>query len=235
MKQITLSILLLLPTICFSQKQKKQIMVSEDSIINKWQKAVIDIASESDKLNIYPLLQFISSRKQQNKSYSLIDSLKDYDSLRSLINRTSGTAIYLADGKNRYLITAKHVVFDRNFTIRHKYFTQENLSKRSDEYFEKFNANVTIETPLSLFLKGKYNSFELPEINQDSVTRPFKFSDNNLDIAILSLQSQKTYLIQKVLEEDGYSPIDIKNIDTIDNNKIGDNLIAIGYPSYSLL
>ena len=198
-----------------------------------WNKCVVDIKSESDRYNILEIQKFIDEKGKVIKTYSKEQRDKDYDSLRLITNTITGTALYLADGPNRYLVTAKHVVHDKNFTLRHRYFTREDLTTRGMEFFEKFNAEVTIETPLSLFKKGKYNDFKIPQLDQDSISRPFKFSDDKLDIAILSLQSVQTFPIRRLLEDDGYYPVDISRIDTISENDIGDEVAAIGYPSYS--
>jgi hypothetical protein len=202
---------------------------------DKWEKAVLNIESVSDRYNIHEILNYIKDRKNQNKKYSELDSLNDYNELRSQIIKVSGTAIYLSEGDNRYLVTAKHVVYDKNYTIRHIYFTRENLQQRSFEFFEKLNSNIAVKTPFSLYIKGKYNLLKIPEVNQDSLTRPFKFSNDDIDIAIISLQSKITFPLRKLLEEDGYEPISVNNIDTVDNHIIGEDLLAIGYPSFSAL
>ncbi len=213
----------------------KHITTQTSFPVGLWEKSVLNIESVCDRYNIYEILNFIKEKKSHIKEYSGKDSLNDYNELRSQTIRVSGTAIYLSDGDNRYLVTAKHVVYDKNFTIRHIYFTREDRQKRSFEYFEKLNSSIAVKTPFSLYLSGRYNLLRIPEVNQDSATRPFKFSNDNIDIAIISLQSVKTFPLRKLLEEDGYSPININNIDTVDNHLIGEDLLAIGYPSFSTL
>jgi hypothetical protein len=226
---------LILLNLLLSCSSSKNISNKSISAFDKWEKAVLNIESISDKYSIYEIFTIIQERRRQNKNYSESDSLKDYNQLREQITKISGTAIYLSDGDNRYLVTAKHVVYDKNYTIRHIYFTKEDLKKRSHEYFEKLNSLISVKTPLSLYVNGRCNLLEIPEVNQDSATRPFKFSNDNIDIAIISLQSKITYSLRGLLEEDGYKPISINDIDTIDNHVISEDLLAIGYPAFSSL
>src|ERR1022692_1986506 len=104
MKYIFAFIIIVLNS-CISSKKLKS---TDNNSINKWEAAVIDLKSESDKYSIYQILKFIDDKAINNKAYNKIDKQKDYDSLLQLSNVTSGTAIFFADGENRYLITAKH-------------------------------------------------------------------------------------------------------------------------------
>jgi|GEM_PF-5715327 len=235
MTKILLLSFLVCTSFILSCTSSKNIFDKKTIAFNSWQNAVINIESENDKYNINDILNYIKERKKLNKDYTKDDSLKDYNLLRYEVNKVSGTAIYVEDEDRRYLITAKHVVYDKNYTSRHLFFTQENLKIRSHEYFEKLNSSISVKTPFSLFFKGKYNSFKIPDVNQDSATRPFKFSNDDLDIAIISLQSKMTYQLRELLETDGYKPISIKNIDTSDNYLVGEDIFAIGYPAFSTL
>jgi hypothetical protein len=235
MTKFLLLILFVSNVFILSCTSSKNIADSKTIAFNNWQNAVINIESENDKYNINEILNYIKERKKLNKDYTKDDSLKDYNLLRYEVNKISGTAIYIEDGNNRYLITAKHVVYDKNYTSRHLFFTKENLQIRSHEYFEKLNSSISVKTPFSLFFKGKYNTFKIPDVNQDSATRPFKFSNDDLDIAIISLQSKMTYQLRELLETDGCKPISIKNIDTSDNHLVGEDIFAIGYPAFSTL
>lgn len=221
--------------LAISCRPSKMITASSKTAIDKWGKAVLNIESVCDRYNINDIQAYLKGKRKLDSSYSFSDSVNEYKSLRYQVDTVTGTAIFLAEGNNRYLITAKHVVYDKNATARHIMYTQENKFARTHEYFEKLNTPITIRTPLSLFKRNQFNTLEINEVNQDSATRPFKFSNDNLDIAIISLQSTLTYPLRRLLEFDGYIPINISDIDTSESYLIGDDLIAIGYPSFSVI
>lgn len=213
----------------------KKVALIEKTSINKWEKAVLNIESIRDKYSLIEIEKYLNEKKVKNKNYSDSDYNKEFKLLREETETITGSAIYLEDSGYKYLITAKHVVYDKNATLRHILFTREDKNMRSHEFFEKLNTNIAVRTPLSLFKKNSINFFEIPNVNQDSATRPFKFSTDDLDIAIISLQSQKTFEIRKILEADGYIPIHISDIDIEENHQVGDELTAIGYPSLSMV
>ena len=98
--KFTLFFILLFVISCSSSKQTTNKNIPS---FDKWEKAVLNIESVSDKYNIQEILNYIKDRKNQNKIYSELDSINDYNELRLQNNKVSGTAIYLSEGENRYL------------------------------------------------------------------------------------------------------------------------------------
>lgn len=231
MKYFISLILVLVFSYSYGQKNKK---IPQDSVIRRWQKSVFNIESSHEKYTLLELDQLYEKFIKANPNYSFPDSIRFMQSLRDQFVKVSGAATYIADGDKRYLITAKHVVYDRNWSTRHKLSTRDK-SFHTSGYFEKLNSTITIKTPFDFYLKGKFNNFLLPEVKQDSANRPFTFSSDDIDLAIISLQEENTIIIRKALDEDGYTPIQIEDIDTLNNQIVGEDIFAIGFPNYSIL
>lgn len=89
-------------------------------------------------------------------------------------------------------------------------------------------------TSLDVFLKGQLNNSVALELSFGSDRlHPYIFSDDNIDIGIISLQSRWCKEILKTLIDGGYNPIPLSLIDSIGNNKVSDDILAIGFPSLS--
>ena len=130
------------------------------------------------------------------------------------------SAIFISDGDKKYLVTARHCLKSSE-TSYGEDFISSTLSVRTsiDAYFNQHIIN---------------NSLDINEANKDTSLRAYKFS-KDLDIAIISLQSNMYAGILSTILKDGYTPIPINYIDTLNNNIVSNNIIAIGFPTISIL
>jgi len=228
-------LVLIIPLIVYSCKSTNNLQgqkIAQDSIIKKWQNAVVDIECKQEKYSPLEIEKIMNQVIKEDSNIKHLRFLDIRDSLKKVITTLSGTAIYLADNGNKYLITAKHVVYDNNWTQRHINSTQDK-SPHTKSYFEKLNPYITIRTNFDIFLSGKINSFEAENNFTDSSTRPYQFSNDDIDIAIISLQSKDLKILAKNLDATGFMPINVSDIDSNNNLKLGQDIFAIGYPAAS--
>jgi hypothetical protein len=126
--------------------------------------------------------------------------------------------VYVTDNGKKYLVTAKHVIFD----------PQESSNSTAPRLYR----DISIRTPYEYFLKKKVNDASILSTGYGPVS-PFILSDDVTDIGIISLQAALTNSLIKTLEEDGYSPINISDIDRSQDINTGEHIAAIGYPDIS--
>lgn len=223
---------------CLSQRKSNK-SISQDSSIKKWANSVINLECSNELYSVPEISKELNLREynaaKAGIDYSTAQRKKDFDSMSLITKIVTGTALYIYDGNKRYLITAKHVVYDKHFTDRHIATTRDK-SYHTREFFEKMNSPIIIKTPYQLYLKGKKNiSIATPETNYDSASRNFQFSNDELDLAILSLQSKSLQVLRETLDEDGYLPLNINEIDSSNFIKTGSEIYTIGYPGNTIV
>jgi hypothetical protein len=162
--------------------------------------------------------QVITAEKLQRKLLTEEDELERRSELGRETIPVSGTAIYVTDNGKKYLVTAKHVIYD----------PQESQSTTGPRLYR----DISIRTPYEYFLKRKVNDASILSTGYGPVS-PFYLSDDATDIGIISLQASLTNFLIKTLEDDGYVPINIADIDRSQNISTGEGIAAIGYPDIS--
>ncbi|MCM3353188.1 serine protease [Bacillus halotolerans] len=132
--------------------------------------------------------------------------------------RSQGTAVFLKEGDKQYLVTAKHVVEDRSsgyidYLCNPIFLVPRYGQATEDEevFIMNINAGVTR-------------------------MRPFALSNDEEDLAVISLNSTDTQNFAEALLKQGYEPIDITEVQN-DSSVLteGDDVFAIGFPNTSLL
>jgi hypothetical protein len=191
---------------------------STETNIPKWEKSVINIECQEIRYTPEEIDQIVIKEKAENKITSGQDELLRRGELGRETNPVSGTAIYFADNGKKYLVTARHVIFDPG---------ESKLS-----IFPRLYKDISIRTPYDYYLKRKVNNSSIPSTGY-GVLSPFYLSDEDIDIGIISLQASLTSFLINTLEEDGYVPIKLSDIDTSGKINIGENIAAIGYPDIS--
>lgn len=199
--------------------------LSQEHVINKWLKAIVNLEASigwRGQRNFDSMVAL--DEKRIAKKISKEDYRRIHDSLLLERSSASGTALFLEVNSKKYLITARHVVFDRERASKYDLQTEVTLNYIVDYIYRIPNSNEKIDTTIKesmLFgLGGDRNSFI--------------FSDPNTDLAIISLNGKQKafgdYLLKK-----GHRPISIKDIDTVTNLKFGQELICLGFPGLSIL
>ncbi len=195
-----------------------QVVAEINTDIKKWEKAVVNIECQQLKYSPEEINQLIETEKERNKFASLQDELLRRGELGRQTSPISGTAIYFTDHKKKYLVTAKHVIFD---ALESKRNTGQRLFK-----------DISVRTPYDYYLKKKVNNSSIPSTGYGLVN-PFYLSDDATDIGIISLQASLTSFLIQTLEDDGYIPIDLSDIDPSPAINAGTAIATLGYPDIS--
>lgn len=174
----------------------------------KWKKAVVHLECVANDL----------TREIREKLLSGQITQQQWGQFRKRENRSQGTAIFLKDGEKKYLVTAKHVVEDRSSGYPDYLCSLIFLVQRYGQPIENdpeiimnINAGVT-------------------------KMRPFVLSNDERDLAVISLNDSSTEDFCEFLIKQGYEPIDIAEIENNSSElSEGDDVYAIGFPNTSLL
>ena len=98
--------------------------------MDKWKKAVVHLECATDSEHIYDRIKRIESlRDKLNKGEILHEEFAEQIGLRSRDIRYHGTAIFLIHKERRYLITSRHVLWDKD-SVKQEY--QEELTRIQD-------------------------------------------------------------------------------------------------------
>lgn len=186
--------------------------------IKKWERSVINIECRELRYSPEDIDQVIATELLQGKIPKEDDELQRRAELGRETMPVSGTAIYVTDNGKKYLVTAKHVIYD----------PQESKSGTGARLFR----DISIRTPYEYFLKRKVNDASILSTGYGPLS-PFYLSDDATDIGIISLQGSLTNFLIKTLEEDGYLPVELGDINRKQTINTGDEIAAIGYPDIS--
>lgn len=215
MRPIVFSHLLISFFLISSCKHKPKADVTD---IKKWEKSIVNLECQELRYSQDEIDRIIAAEKSQGKFLTEEQELFRRGELGRETNPVSGTAIYLTDNGKKYLITAKHVIYD----------PQESKNSNSPRLFK----DISIRTPYEYFLKRKVNNSSIPSTGYTG-SSPFYLSDDASDIGIISLQASLTNFLINTLEEDGYVPIELSDIDRSQDINRGEAIAAIGYPDIS--
>jgi hypothetical protein len=191
------------------RKQLQEKAVSQDSTIKKWIKAVVNLEVRNF-YDVHASTQAYLNRLSDSLMHKLITPqrlYRVYDSLQEDYGSSTGTSIFLKYKSRRYLITARHILYIGNDEIhRMIYFVPQQ---------KELFANPYLRTPGLMNLEpGQYI-----------------FSSKEDDLAIISLNIElQNMRFADFLEQNGYSPIELKDIDSVCDLKYGQDLICIGFP-----
>jgi hypothetical protein len=220
-----LLVAIILPTMASCQVNKGNSKVSYD-----FQHSIINIECEGRQFSTYEIGQYLAPLYKDSLKRKSADSL--WQELESKEVISSGSAIYITENGNEYLVTAKHVIYDSVMTNQVKFNQQNNPQTKNWNPEVPFD-RVSIKTPYEAALKGKQMNEALSLSIYDTSIRPYIFSNDAEDIAIISLQSFLTDTLKTLLRDVGYLPLPISKIDSEINISIGDDVYAIGYPAIS--
>jgi hypothetical protein len=158
--------------------------------------------------------------------------------------RYHGTAIFLANGPRRYLLTARHVLWDEH-AAKHEY---EEEVRRAQNWPEPYLQSVR-ESALNrifgiIFRVPSLNEVmkSAPEPNRGflmnlgagtSYSVPYIFSVPELDLAIISLDQRDSAFADELVAY-GYAPITLADIGE-EPTAEGSDIYTVGFPSSTAL
>lgn len=192
----------------------------------EWSQAAVNIECRGDKYAPFQIQVMAEKKRINNRQNKYIPFL---DSMQRLKNVFYGTAVYVADGDKRYMITAKHVVYDEASTLQNAW-NQRDTARGNRRKYEAIY-EFAVKTPYDMYLRRERSgkSSWTSAINN----KVYVLSSDRQDIAVISLQGIGMKDVRRSLDSAQCIPIPISKIDTSNDDQIGDDVYAIGYPSLS--
>lgn len=204
---------LILTSCCQIKNHSNLSYSAQDEMINKWIKATISIENRTYIWDTSTFLddafRLLHKKQISFARYSQID-----DSIHKIYSSATGSAIFLKYKSKRYLITATHVIRDSK---------SKEMKISPDIYIipneDNFNRSTPFNSKLNLMSPWNYVSYK----------------DENIDLAIISLDFNKEYtpFADSLQAAFGYQPININDVDTLGDFRYGQQIMAVGYPFFS--
>lgn len=220
-----------------------------ESMHDKWKKAVIHLECATDSEHFYDRMKRIDELRSDFESGKI--SFEEYGesiSGNSRDLRYHGTALFLLHNERRYLLTARHVLYDEHSAEREleeELKRLENLPPEAKEHLlplakERIKNrvfNMVFRVPsLDEMISGTEDTHREFLMNLgagSSGTVPYTFSNPDLDLAVVSLDQRNKRFADELIEL-GYEPIDSK---LVENSPVseGSEVFTVGFPSATAL
>ncbi|WFO17123.1 serine protease [Cellulophaga baltica 4] len=212
--------------------------------INKWKKAVIHLECATDSEHYEDKIKRIDeSQKLLNDGKITEEEYIIQLTGKSRDIRSQGTAIFLKHNEKRYLVTARHVVWD-------KLSAEMNIKKAVDEYNKNGGVNQEIlnrlnENATNEIFRIIFRVPSIEEISKGSKAKSFlmnlqaggsyryTFSNPNFDLAIISLDFGDSTFADELIDL-GFEPIAINDIESAPIEE-GKEVFTVGFPQATSL
>ncbi|HBS6023864.1 S1 family peptidase [Klebsiella pneumoniae] len=207
---------------------------------DKWKKAVIHLECAMDIEKIHEkILRDYELENKLNRGEISLDQYHEEISNGFELKRSYGTAIFIIHNENRYLLTARHVLFDK--PASDKQF-EDDLKKH-----EEHSASGIYSPPPKRDVNTIFEHiFRVPSLDEKKdldakrlllrslnagayCARAYTFSDSEMDLAIISLDHRSPEFADHLIEL-GYVPIPSEEIES-GSLKEGDEVFTVGFPA----
>jgi len=205
----------------------------------KWKTAVVHLEGAADSLNLFERMERSRALREENLPESdLIERRIALwrEGFRNI--RSRGTALFIKHQAGRYLVTARHVLFDEvgakgMLDLLHgaSGISPEGAQTQwASQYVEDQIYNVIFRVPSPTELADrKYDQSYLMNLGAGIPSmRPYTFSTPELDLAVISL-GMKRERFGDELEAAGYAPISMDDIADGPTDECVD-VLTVGYP-----
>ncbi len=216
-------------------------------IFEKWKKSVIHLECATDSEHFYDRMKRITSLQEQLKRGEIShEKFAQELTGRSRDIRYHGTSIFVKHESNRYLLTARHVIFDEISAKRE--FQEE--AKRAEKWPEHMRPDLIQSATQSALARIFNTIFRVPSLDEiissDSAMQreflmnlgaggpmAYTFSSPEIDIAVISLDQRDSKFADQLIRL-GYEPIDSELISE-QSPVEGSDVFTVGYPSSTAL
>lgn len=169
-------------------------------------------------------------------------------------DRSWGTALFLSHNSRRYLLTARHVVFDEDLAeIEFQKRKESVLSSSSSDQqrilgfleeekqnrifnrifrvpsLDEFQSNLQVDIKTLKVNPGTFPKFLHNLMAGTYSSAPYTFSNSGVDLAIISLDNRDTRFAEELLNM-GYMPISSNDIGDKPTQE-GSDVFTVGFPS----
>jgi hypothetical protein len=212
--------------------------------MNRWKRAVIHLECAADGEHLFDRAMR-TTRVRQSFERGEID-IKEYAveiaKPTSHDIRYQGTAVFLRDRNRRYLVTARHVLWDEPASKREYDYDIERFSKLPPEQHSHAFRNADLAALDTIFM----NIFRVPSLDEVMqggsnerkslwslgtgwVQSPrYTYSEPARDLAIISLDQRNTDFADE-LEARGYEPVAAEDLADEPSSE-GAEIFTVGYP-----
>jgi hypothetical protein len=213
--------------------------------MDRWKRAVIHIECAGDSEYVHDRLKRIEALRQELAKGNITDdqfSKEISDRTRDI--RYQGTAVFITHNGRRYLLTARHVLWDE-VSAKRQY---EIDSDRAQQWPENMRTSI-LQSAKENMLRTIFGIvFRVPSLDEVissgggttpqflmnlgagvSLMAPYTFSSPDLDLAVVSLD-QRDKAVADEIGSKGYEPISSSDIAEGPSGD-GAQVYAVGFPS----
>ncbi|MFC3153487.1 trypsin-like peptidase domain-containing protein [Litoribrevibacter euphylliae] len=228
-----------------ARKMRNKNDSSYDSSLQKWKKAVVHLECATDSEHFYDRKKRMDELRQSLDSGEITheDFAKEISG-RSRDLRYHGTALFIIHNDRRYLLTARHVLFDQVSSDRELREEQERASEWP-EHSREFILQRANEAALNNVFNIIFRVPSIDEVQSDGIDcnreflmnlgagttsgAPYTFSNPDLDLALVSLDQRDKRFADQLIEL-GYKPIQSSLIADAPISE-GSEVFTVGFPS----
>jgi hypothetical protein len=214
-------------------------------VLDKWKRAVIHLECATDSEHFYDRIKRINQQRAQLEQGQIShEQFAEELAGRSRDIRFHGTALLLAHGGRRYLLTARHVVWDETSAKREL----EEEAQRALSWPEHMRQHL-LQSAVERAQNNIFNIiFRVPSIDEviadtqphdraflmnlgagASFTVPYTFSDPELDLALISLDQRDSRFADE-LQRLGFIPVSSEDVADGPEGE-GQDVFTVGFPS----
>jgi hypothetical protein len=216
-------------------------------MLEKWKRAVIHLECATDSEHFYDRIKRVDEQRALlGQGQITHEQFAEEIAGRSRDIRFHGTALFLAHANRRYLLTARHVVWDERSAKREleeeaqRLLTwpenmRQNLLQSAIERAQNKIFNIIFRVPSfdEVLAKRGNREFLMNLGAGASFTVPYTFSDPGLDLALISLDQRDSRFANE-LTALGFVPITSSDIADGPESE-GQEVFTIGFPSSTAL
>lgn len=216
-------------------------------MLDKWKRAVIHLECATDSEHFYDRIKRIDQQRALLDQGKIThEQFSEEVAGRSRDIRFHGTALLLSHAGRRYLLTARHVVWDERSAKREleeeaqralswpehmrQHLLQSAVERAQNNIFSIIFRVPSVDEVLA---KRENREFLMTLGAGASFTVPYTFSDPDLDLALISLDQRDTRFADELIAL-GYVPVVSDDIADGPDAE-GQEVFTIGFPSSTAL
>src|SRR6266481_6276804 len=213
-------------------------------MLQRWKRAVVHLECAADSVHFYDRLKTWTGLQEKLRTGEIgAEEMAKNLSEGSRDIRYNGTAIFFKHEKRRFLLTARHVLWDEDSALRELEEEKQRLESWPEHARHGLEASAreraalrvfsiifrvpTLDEALSASL-GEPETFLMNLGAGVTFLAPYTFSNPDVDLAIISLDQRDSRFADE-LELRGYEPI--TPTDVGEPSSEGADVFTVGYPS----
>jgi S1-C subfamily serine protease len=215
----------------------------------QWKKAVVHLECATDSEHFFDRIKRIDQLREKLDKGELSQEEFGQEIMgRSRDIRYHGSALFISHNERRYLLTARHVLFDE-VSAKREYEEELERAKSWPDGSRQHIIQSANERALNNIFSIIFRVPSLDEVLHKDVeahkeflmnlgagasfTVPYTFSSPELDLALVSLDQRDSRFAEQLIKL-GYEPISSDLIDASPSSE-GADIFTVGFPSATAL